>query len=188
MDPQNQGSRSESPSSGPAYPPPMYAQQAQPVAGGQPDLVKRGIAAFIDFAVISVLYFVVVMVLGIALGGLGALVAGLVAFAAVLARDVALQGRSLGKKIMGLNVANASGGAITVEQSARRNITLSLGYLSMAARVLPIVGWPLYALLSLAGFGLGCYELYLVATGKPRLGDQIAGTHVVVEGQAAIAL
>ena len=188
MNPQNQGSRSESPSSGPAYPPPMYAQQAQPVAGGQPDLAKRVIAAIIDFAAITVVYMVIAMVLGIVLGGFGVMVAGLVAFAAVLARDVALQGRSLGKKIMGLNVASASGGPITAEQSAKRNLTLSIGFLSTAARVIPIIGLPLSWLLSLAGFGLGCYELYLVATGKPRLGDQIAGTHVVVEGQAAIAL
>ena len=52
MDPQNQGSRFETPSSGPAYPPQAYAPQ--PVAGAQPDIVKRAIAVVIDFVLIGV--------------------------------------------------------------------------------------------------------------------------------------
>lgn len=187
MDPQNQGSRFETPSSGPAYPPPAYSQ-GQPVPSAQPDLAKRVIAAFIDFLVIGMVVGVLNVVFALVLGRLGMLAVGLAGTAAVLLRDVALQGRSLGKKLMGLNVANAAGGQITAEQSVKRNSTLCLGMLSMAVRAIPVVGLPVSMLVSLAGFAAAVYELYLVATGKPRLGDQIAGTHVVVDGQAAIAV
>ena len=188
MDPQNQGSRFETPSSGPAYPPPMYAQPPQPVAGAQPDIAKRAIAAVIDFVGIGFIVGVLNVVLGIALGRFGLLAVGLAGTAAVLLRDVALQGRSPGKKIMGLNVANAAGGPITAEQSVKRNSTLALGMLGSAVSVIPILGWLAAIALWCAALAASCYELYLVATGKPRLGDQIAGTHVVLDGQAAIAL
>ncbi|HET7462821.1 MAG TPA: RDD family protein [Longimicrobium sp.] len=186
MDPQNQGTRPET-QAGPGYPPPVYAQ-AQPLAGTQPDIVKRGLACFIDFCIAGAVYWVVLIALGIVLGRLGAMAAGLAGFVAVLGRDVALQGRSPGKKIFGLAAVNASGGPITVEQSARRNITLSLGMLSLAVRPVPVLGFILSGLLSLGGLLLSLYEIYLVATNKPRLGDQLAGTHVVVAGQPAIAV
>jgi uncharacterized RDD family membrane protein YckC len=187
MDPQNQGTRFETPSSGPAYPPQAYSQ-AQPATAGQPDLVKRLIASVIDFAVIGFVMGILNVVFAIALGRFGMMAVGLGGLAAVLLRDVAVQGRSLGKKLMGLNVVNAAGGPITPEQSIRRNSTLSLGMLGAAISPVPLVGWLIGAVLSLAAFGAAAYELYLVATGKPRFGDQLAGTHVVAEGQAAIAL
>ncbi len=187
MDPQNQGSRFETPSSGPAYPPQAYAQQ-QPVPGGQPDVVKRAAAALIDFVAIGFAVGVLNVVLGLALGRFGLMAAATVGVGAVLLRDVAFQGRSLGKKILGFNVVTNAGGIIAPEHSIKRNITLSLGMLGSVVSPIPFVGWLIAMVLWLAGFAVSLYELYLVATGKPRLGDQIAGTHVVVEGQPAIAL
>jgi uncharacterized RDD family membrane protein YckC len=186
MDPQNQGSRFESPASGPAYPPQAYAHQ-QPVAGGQPDIVKRGGAALIDFVIIGFAVGVLNVILAIALGRFGMMAAAGVGVAAVLLRDVAFQGRSLGKKLLGLNAVNATGGPITAEQSIKRNITLSIGMLGSVVAPIPVIGL-LAFVFYLAGFAASAYELFLVASGKPRLGDQIAGTHVVAEGQPAIAL
>jgi len=187
MDPQNQGTRFETPTNGPAYPPQAYSQ-AQPMAAGQPDIVKRIIAAVIDFFVIGMVVGVLNLVLGIALGRFGMMGASLVGLAAVLLRDVAVGGRSLGKKVLGLNVVNAAGGAITPEQSIKRNSTLALGMLGSAVAAVPFIGWLFAMVLYLAAFGASAYELYLVATNKPRFGDQLAGTHVVMEGQPAIAL
>lgn len=185
MDPQNQGTRFETPTSGPAHP--TQAYHPQPVAGGQPDLVKRAIAVVIDFVLIGVAVGVLNVVFGIALGRFGLMAAAAVGVGAVLLRDVAIQGRSLGKKLLGLNVVNAAGGPITVDQSIKRNATLSIGMLGSVIAPIPFIGL-LAFVFYLAGFAANLYELYLVATGKPRLGDQIAGTRVVLEGQAAIAL
>lgn len=187
MDPQNQGSRFETPSSGPAYPPQAYAQQ-QPVAGGQPDVVKRAGAALIDFVIIGFAVGVLNVILGLALGRFGLMAAAAVGVAAILLRDVAFQGRSLGKKILGFNVVTNAGGIIAPEHSIKRNATLAVGMLGSVLSPIPFIGWLLGLALGLAGLAAAAYELYLVATGKPRLGDQIAGTHVVVEGQPAIAL
>lgn len=187
MDPQNQGSRFETPASGPAYPPPTYAPP-QAVAGSQPDIAKRAIAAVIDFVIIGFVVGILNVVMAIALGRFGLMAAALAGVAAVLLRDIAVQGRSLGKKLMGLNVANAAGGPITAEQSVKRNSTLVLGMLGSAFSVIPLVGWLVAMVLYIAGLGASLYELYLVISNKPRLGDQIAGTHVVVEGQPAVAM
>jgi uncharacterized RDD family membrane protein YckC len=185
MDPQ--GPRTENPS-GHGFQPPVPAPTFAGGAPGQPDIIKRGLAAFIDFAIIGAVVGILSIPLAIALGGLGMMALGLAGCAAILVRDVALQGRSPGKKLLGLAVVNAQGGPITLQQSVMRNATLCLGFLAFGLRGFPFLGFLLYALLSLAGFVLGCYELYLVATGKPRLGDNLAGgTHVVFQGTPAIA-
>ncbi|HET7232085.1 MAG TPA: RDD family protein [Longimicrobium sp.] len=186
MDPQNQ-TRNEA-QGGPAYAPPVYAQQQPVAAGAQPDLAKRAIAAVIDFVGIGFAVGVLNVILGIALGRFGLMAAAAVGTAAVLLRDIALQGRSPGKKIMGLNVVNAAGGPITADQSVKRNATLALSMIGSVVAAVPFIGWLIAMVFYVAGFGLSLYEVYLVATGKPRLGDNIAGTHVVAEGQAAIAL
>jgi uncharacterized RDD family membrane protein YckC len=187
MDPQNQGSRFETPPSGPAYPPPAYSQ-AHPVAGAQPDIAKRAIAAVIDFAIIGVGMMILSFALVIVMRGFGSMIASVAALAAVLVRDVAFQGRSFGKKVMGLAAVNAAGGPITLEQSVKRNATLAIGMVGSVVAIVPILGWIAAIALWFAGFAAWCYEIYLVATGKPRYGDQIAGTHVVVESQPAIAV
>lgn len=186
MDPQNQGTRPET-QAGPGYAPPVYAQQQPVAAAAQPDVVKRGIAAVIDFVIIGFAVGILNVALGIALGRFGLMAAAGVGVAAVLVRDVAFQGRSLGKKLMGLNVASNAGGPINAQQSIKRNATLVVGMLGSVIAPIPLIGL-LAFVFYLAGFGLSLYELYLVATGKPRVGDQLAGTHVVFEGQPAIAV
>src|SRR5262245_14391383 len=45
----------------------------------------------------------------------------------ILARDVVLDGRSVGKKTQELKVVGASGGPVTLAESARRNVLFALG-------------------------------------------------------------
>jgi uncharacterized RDD family membrane protein YckC len=191
MDQQHPAQPTQPSNAAPGYPPPVAAQQfaVAGAPGGRPDLLKRGIAAFIDFFIVGAVYGVLSMVFGLVLGRFGLMAAALVGTAAVLVRDVAFQGRSPGKTVLGMAVANAQGGPITAQQSVMRNSTLAVGMLANVVAPIPIIGWILYPLAGLAAFGLGCYELYLVATNKPRLGDQLAGgTQVVFQGQAAVAL
>ena len=180
MDQQTPGAQSEAGRT--AQPSYFPAQHHAPVPStGQPDLVKRAVAVIID----AVLVAIVGGVVGIVSGVLGAAVG----LAAWLLRDVALQGRSPGKKVMGLNVATASGAPVTPIDSIKRNATLAVGQLgSLIAAAIPLLGllpaFPLWGI----GFLLGVYELYLVVTNQPRLGDKLAGTHVVVDGSPAVAI
>lgn len=193
MDQQTPGTQSDTGSAPQqAYTP---AHHHTPVpASGQPDTVKRAIALVIDSAIIGVAYFVVAVVGGIVAVGsgfLGALIVSAGAAAAtagILLRDVALQGRSPGKKIMGLGVATASGGAITPAESVKRNATLAVGMAGGIVGFIPILGALIGLVASLAGLALFVYEAYLVFTHQTRLGDKIAGTHVVAEGTPAIAI
>lgn len=186
MEQQNPGQPTQS--SAPYGQPPAPGQQYAVASTAQPDIVKRGVAAFIDFAIIGVAVGILSTVLVFAPGGLGAMVAGVVGTAAMLARDVVLQGRSPGKMVMGLGVVNAQGGPITLQDSAMRNSTLAVGMLASAVSPIPLLGWLLAAVLGLAGFVLGVYELYLVATNQTRVGDKLAGTSVVFSGKPMVAI
>ncbi|HSU14248.1 RDD family protein [Longimicrobium sp.] len=187
MDPQ--APRTENPAGGPMYqapvPAPTYAGPGG--APGQPDIVKRGIAAFIDFAIIGAANAFMTLVLSIALGWIGAMVAAAVATALVLGRDIVIENRSLGKKLLGLAVVRADGSPITLQESIRRNATLAIGTAVGILGAVPLLGLlaiPLYLVAAAVGF----YEIYLVASSKPRLGDNLAGgTRVVFQGQPAIA-
>lgn len=192
MDQQTPGTQANPGASQPGGPSPVQYTPA-PIAG-QPDLVKRGIALFIDMLIVGVVFAIVFFVGGIfsfASGFLGSLIFAVgyaAAAAAILLRDVAFQGRSPGKKIMGLGVVTASGGAITANESIRRNATLAVGMAGGVLTIIPILGGLVWMLANLAQFGLFVYEVYLIANNQPRLGDKIAGTQVVYQGQPAIAL
>lgn len=186
MEQQNPGQFSQS--SAPQGQPPAPGQPYAVASAAQPDIVKRGIATLIDFVLVGAVVGVVSFVLTIALGRFGMMVAGAVGTAAVLVRDVAFQGRSVGKMVMGLGVENAAGGPITVQDSVMRNSTLAVGMLANVLRPIPVLGALLYLVLALAGFVLCVYELYLVATNQPRLGDKLAGTKVVFQGKPAVAI
>jgi uncharacterized RDD family membrane protein YckC len=188
MDPQY-GQQQQDPGNAPGYYPPPARQEQVATAGapGQPDLLKRFLAAFIDFAVIGCAYAVVSIPLTLMLGTIGAMAAAVLGTAVVLARDVAFQGNSLGKKLFGLAAANDAGGPITLEQSAKRNITLAVGWIGRIFAPIPVLGLLAVAVCGLAALALGVYEIYNVATNQPRLGDKLAGTHVVAQGQAVIA-
>ena len=189
MDQQHPRQSSQIPDAAPGYQPPARAQEFAVASSAAPDLVKRGIATFIDFVIIGVAVGILSVVLAFALGRFGMMAAALVGAVAVLVRDVAFQGRSPGKTILGLSVVNAQGGPITLQQSAMRNSTLAVGMLSNALSAIPILGLLLGPIVGLAALALCAYEIYMIATNKPRLGDNLAGgTRVVFQGQPAVAL
>ncbi|HEX8245293.1 MAG TPA: RDD family protein [Longimicrobium sp.] len=180
MDPRAPETRSN-----PSYGPP--SQNAQVASVAQPDLVKRAVAALIDFVGIAVVTGVLSVGLGLVLSWVGSMIAAAVATALVLGRDVLIEGRSPGKKLLGMAVVRADGSPITVQESIRRNATLAIGSAIGIVAAIPILGLlaiPLY----LVAMAVSFYELYLVATNQPRLGDKLAGgTSVVFQGQPAIA-
>jgi len=187
MDPQTPGQPSQTP--GPqSYAPPSPAPVVASSAGaGTPDIVKRGIALFIDCVIVGFAYGIVSVAMGLVLGRFGLMAAAAAATAAMLVRDVVLGGQSVGKKVMGLAAVGADGSKVTLQQSIRRNATLAIGLAGNIIAPIPIIGL-LSMLIGLAGLVAFVYEVYLVATNQPRLGDKIAGTHVISQGQAVVAL
>jgi uncharacterized RDD family membrane protein YckC len=193
MDQQTPGTQSETGSSPQqAYTPVQHHTPA--AVSGQPDLAKRAIAVVIDGVIAAAIYTVLARVFGMVLGGglvawmVGNFVGSAAALGFYLARDVAYQGRSPGKKVMGLNVATASGGPITAQDSIKRNLTLSISWVGMLIMTIPVLGTIVGGLVATAGGLVGLYEAYLVVTHQQRVGDKIAGTHVVVDGTPAVAL
>jgi uncharacterized RDD family membrane protein YckC len=82
--------------------------------------------------------------------------------------------RSLGKKLMGLNVVRVDGRPMDIETSARRNWMFALSWFYYPA------GWILSLLLSLALLVIFIYEVYKVFSEPDahRWGDELAGTRV----------
>lgn len=135
---------------------------------GQDFMVKRAVAYFIDAIILGVLAQITIF------GALACL-------AGWLLRDVVIEGRSPGKKIMGLRAMTASGGPVTINESVRRNapfalygVAAVLGHLSFAGALLSIP-------LLFAAAGIALVEAIMVLTGKERFGDQLAGTKAVSE-------
>jgi len=188
MDQQHPSQPSQTPGYAPRSEQPAPSQPYAVAGVAGPDLVKRAIALVIDEVVIAFAYGVLVVALGIPLGWMGAFVAALAGGAAMLVRDVAFQGVSPGKKILGMAVVGPDGAPVTLQQSVMRNSTLALGYANLALRAIPFLG-VLSMVAGLAVAAVGIYEIYLVATNQPRLGDKLAGgTRVIFQGQPAIAL
>lgn len=97
----------------------------------------------------------------------------------ILIRDGLFNRCSVGKKLIGLNVASAEdlGRAITYRESIIRNVPLVLAYCLF---FVPYAGW------ILAPLALGVE--WLVALGDAagmRIGDMLARTHVVLAVSAA---
>lgn len=140
----------------------------QTAFAAQPDKVKRFVALFID---------------GIILGVLGSITVfgALAATAGWLVRDAIIDGQSPGKKLMGLRAVMANGQHVTFNESARRNWMFALGALGTVLGHFTILGALAGLAVSCVGGLIGLYECYRVVTDQPRLGDQMAGTHVVVD-------
>lgn len=188
MDQQHPSQPSQTPGYAPRSEQPAPGQTYAVTGAAGPDIVKRGLALFIDSVIIGCAFFALNLALGIPLGWMGRLVAAVAATAAMLVRDVALQGRSPGKKLLGLAAVGPDGAPVTLQQSVMRNCTLAVGYANSALAAIPLLGL-LSIPLSLVALAIGVYEIYLVATNQPRLGDKLAGgTRVIFQGQPAIAL
>lgn len=136
------------------------------------DLVKRALAAIIDFVLASILsrVWVVGWILGIGY---------------ILVRDgldVELINRqSLGKKLMGLKTVRLDGQKMDIATSVRRNWMFALGTLAGLVAWIPLLGLLVVLGAALISFLIGIYEVYLVFTdeGGRRWGDSFAGTKVI---------
>ncbi|MFV1956521.1 MAG: RDD family protein [bacterium] len=85
------------------------------------------------------------------------------------------KGQSLGKMVFGLDVFDIDGSGCDLKSSIYRNIPFVFIFLFSA---IPLLGW---ILLVVVGIPVVAIELWLVITDErgERLGDRIAGTHVV---------
>ncbi len=129
------------------------------------DLTTRAVAGFVDLLLI------------IGLARLPDVIGFLSASGYLLLRDGLFQGRSVGKKLIGICVVreDAADGAATYRESLIRNAPLVVAYLLF---LIPYAGWVLGPL----AFGIEC----LVALGDERgmrIGDMLALTRVVRPGR-----
>jgi len=136
------------------------------------DLGKRFVAALID-GVIAGILTVVIPILGGLLGAAYTLTKDALVFQ--LTKDAQWKNRSVGKKVMGLQVVNLGGGDVDMTISLKRNVTLAIGSLLAAIPLLGLLVAPL------VGGVLGLIEIVLVLTDAAgrRLGDKWANTQVI---------
>ena len=132
------------------------------------DLTTRAVAGFVDLLLI------------IGLARLPDVLGVLSAVGYVLIRDGLFQGRSVGKKLIGLSVVTEGvpAGAPAYRESIIRNVPLAAAYLLF---LIPYAGWVLGPL------ALGME--WLVALGDDqgmRIGDMLARTCVVHPDQAVV--
>lgn len=135
------------------------------------DLAKRFVAALID-GIISGALTVVVPFVGWILGAAYTLTRDALMYE--LTRDGDWKNRSIGKKLMGLQVVTLDGKDVDMALSVKRNIILAAGSLIAAV---PIIG-PLAS--GMVGGALGLVEILLALTDAHgrRLGDKLANTQV----------
>lgn len=178
MDPQNQGTRFENPASGPAYPPAPAQQFAIGNKPGQPELVKRFVAYFIDAVILAVIAM---------LPGILGIVGAAAAIAGWLMRDTLLEHRSPGKKIMGLQAVNAAGQPVSLNESIMRNVPFVIGAVGSLIAHFTVIGAIIAMPISLAAGVIALVEGVLVLTGNVRFGDRFAHTHVIdTQAQPAV--
>lgn len=149
------------------------------------DLVKRFLAALIDGLLAGAIALVFGL-FGTFMSGVGTLIGA----AYILVRDGIetpyTDGRSVGKKVIGLRPVTLDGAPMTVETSVRRNWTLALGSIVsglgsvLVGMGLGIIGWAVMGLGGLVGL-LGLVECVLVIVDSEgrRIGDKTAGTQVI---------
>lgn len=144
----------------------------------KPDPLRRVVAVFIDGLIVWVVALVPV-------------IGGLIGAAYMLTRDTLMysltqqeewKNRSIGKKLMGLEVVMLDGGELDWADSAKRNLTLTIGSI---ISIIPVIGWFLGFVLALV---LGIIELVLTLTDDAgrRYGDRWAGTQVIMSDTANV--
>lgn len=143
------------------------------------DLFKRFLSSLIDGIIAGIPGFIPVV------GGLVGAVYTLTKDALVyeITKDGSWKNRSIGKRLLGLEVVTLGGGDLDLAASAKRNITLAAGSL---IAVVPVAGWVAGGVL---GGILGIIECVLVLADPQgrRMGDRIANTQVVESEALAVA-
>ncbi|HHV83919.1 MAG TPA: RDD family protein [Tepidanaerobacter syntrophicus] len=135
------------------------------------DLFKRFIALLIDDIVASLLIYI--PILGALVSAVYLLTKDAIAFE--ITKNPDFKNRSLGKKVMGLEVVSFDGSDIDWTISLKRNLPLAIG---SAFGIVPIIGWVVGGII---GFVMVIVEALLVISDDKgrRLGDRWANTQVV---------
>lgn len=118
----------------------------------------------------------IVVLLGLLIrGGVGSLLGFFYSLIADALPVRSLQGQSIGKKLLRIQVVNEAGDPPRLKASVIRNVPVGIVTLLM---VIPVWGW---ILSFLVGVPFGLIELSLIARakGQQRLGDVMAETHVI---------
>ena len=134
----------------------------------KPELFNRYLAKFIDL----------LLVLALAkLDRVFGFIAPLIGVTYILISDGLFQGRSLGKKLVGLQVVIERDGLLpcNFKHSTLRNLPIGVVALFL---VIPFWGWVLFFTLGLVILGVEAYQIYQDPSGL-RLGDLIAETRVL---------
>ena len=134
------------------------------------DLFKRFLAALIDGIIASLLIYI--PVLGAIVSTVYLLTKDAIAFE--ITKNTDFKNRSIGKKIMGLEVVSLEGKDIDWTISVKRNLPIAIG---SAFGIVPIIGWIIG---SIVGLVLMVVEIVLAVTDNDgrRLGDRWANTQV----------
>ncbi len=159
------------------------------------DLVKRFLAVLIDGLTAGAIAWVFGL-FGTFMSGLGILIGA----GYILVRDGLetpyTDGRSFGKKIIGLRAVRLDGGPMTMETSIRRNWTLAAGNIVSGIGTVLLAMGPLAILGILVLIGsiavglLGLVEAILVVTNSEgrRIGDRTGGTQVIEDATVPAGL
>ena len=167
----------EDPTTATADPSESATPEPDAATAGKPDAVKRFLAMLIDG--------IIAAVLGAIVGLISSILSGFVGAAYYLIRDGLdvdfMKHRSLGKKVMKLDVVRLDGKPMDLETSVKRNWMFGFGAISSILVYIPILGWILIIVGSLIALCIGIYECYKVLTDKGgrRWGDELAGTQVI---------
>lgn len=141
------------------------------MAYGKVGFIPRFIAALID----GIIGWIVVFI---------PFIGGILGFLYLLLKDGIMyevtkneewRNKSIGKKVMNLEVMRLDGGRVDLAVSARRNIPLTIG--SIIA-IIPLLGWVIGPIVSLI---FAVIELFMFLTDEHgrRLGDRWANTQVI---------
>jgi hypothetical protein len=147
---------------------PRTAGEADEQNPEKPDLFNRYLAKFIDL----------LLVLALAkLDRVFGFIAPLLGMTYILISDGLSRGRSLGKKLVGLQVVIERDVLLpcNFKHSTLRNLPVGVVVLFL---VIPFWGWVLFFTLGLAILGVEAYQIYQDPSGL-RLGDLIAETRVL---------
>ncbi|MGE5623896.1 MAG: RDD family protein [Methanocella sp.] len=138
----------------------------------------RFLAAFVDGAVCAVLSLL--PFIGFLIGAAYLLVKDGIMYE--LTKKEEWRNRSVGKKLLSLEVVALDGNRVDLVTSAKRNLPLSVGSIIAVVPAIGLIIGPF------AGLVLGIVEIYLVLTDPEgrRLGDRWAGTQVVATEAASV--
>lgn len=141
------------------------------MANSKADLARRIVAALIDGIIAGVAS--VVPVIGALAGAVYTLTKDALLFE--LTKQDDWRNRSIGKRLLNLEVMPAAGGTVDWMTSIKRNAPLAIGPLVM---IVPVLGWVVGPVIA-AVFAI--IEIVLVLTDAQgrRFGDRWAGTKVV---------